>query len=648
MPRTLPLVLLVLFLGGTARRAGAGGPSTLNEVDRRALAWVEGLGRPSVAGRPYVRITSTSKPDALRPWSHVVEGVLLAESEAGWIVLTPTLRTERPRRLDSAWDVRRETLDLETVAREERARLSSPARGLVLAAFCAANGLEAAAGDLLAAARRLPLPEGEAIERPLEERVADGLDVRVIWEITLDFDDLSVPRTRLLAQLEAFLASFPKSKHRPTAEEGGRILARMVAEDAAHPALTPEALAALPVDARIQELIFRLRDQHGAQFSQPGSPSIFRFDDEDAASPAQALQDLGMVAVPALIEALDDHRFTRTVGYWRDFTYSHYVVRIGDAALELLGRSTGQSFFHGTYTAASMIKDGEGKAVQARYRAWWAEVSGFAAPLQALAAATDPVRRAELARALPDRGPGAILGAPADARWGTGMVQAACPGMSGAATCLWLRAVVAESPHPRTKALAAWALRDKGDATAVPSVIALWRNLSAEQRSDPVQGGAVASFLASCGDVDAVRALFEGLDSRPPAVRELVVLAFSRGGLGAVRGLAADGSGGGIEERWKPSAEVSRAVEDGIAARLSDLEPDPLGVRRRQSPLADLDTQFDAGGRTADLAIEVLALRWPDAYPLPFVPVRPADDWEALRTGFLVTWRTRRASPPPR
>ena len=49
----------------------------------------------------------------------------------------------------------------------------------------------------------------------------------------------------------------------------------MVAQDEAHSKNGPANFDALPVDQRVHELIFQLRDQNGRQWSQPGWCDIF-------------------------------------------------------------------------------------------------------------------------------------------------------------------------------------------------------------------------------------------------------------------------------------------------------------------------------------------------------------------------------------
>jgi hypothetical protein len=293
-----------------------------------------------------------------------------------------------------------------------------------------------------------------------------------------------------------------------------------------------------------------------------------------------------------------------------------------------------------------MFQDDSHGDVQKQWRAWWTEAGAFPARLTALAAEPDPARRAALARDLPDRGTGRLAGG-AGAVWGTKSFAAAVPKLAPDPARALLRTVLTESPHPRTKALAAWALLDFGDATVVAPIIAQWRAMDDATRADPVQGGAVISFLAACGRTEAIAALAEGLDDRPPAVRELVVLAFADRGLGALRGFAADRPDG-VQETWALTGAAADAAEDLIAARLADQEEDPLGRIPRQLPMCDMVPSYDCGRRIADAAVRVLSNRWPKTYALRDAPVRSDTEWEEARLGFIESWKAARAARPAR
>jgi HEAT repeat protein len=96
-----------------------------------------------------------------------------------------------------------------------------------------------------------------------------------------------------------------------------------------------------PIDkqARIEDLIFRLRDLEAYQWSQPGFCDVLSngWVDEEP-NVADELLALGPAAVPALVEALDDRRPIRGIGYWRLFPPERTLLRVQDAALQLLAQ----------------------------------------------------------------------------------------------------------------------------------------------------------------------------------------------------------------------------------------------------------------------------------------------------------------------
>jgi hypothetical protein len=361
---------------------------------------------------------------------------------------------------------------------------------------------------------------------------------------------------------------------------------------------------------------------------QPGGPSVFTSGED---SPAHRLRALGHHAVPVLIETLTDERFTRTVGYWRNFHYSHYVVRYADAARDILYRITWFDPWHVTYTHAPMFKDDEAAQVQRAYGAWWAEVGVFDAPLRRLMAAP-PDALTAAARALPDRDPGRLMSLDTPSRWGEGKVWEALEVGRERAVEL-STAVLQHSEHVRLRVAAAWMLHDLGAPGGVEAMVDLWARLDETARLDLARGEHVAAFLAACGDPRAVRALAVGLDERSPRERQLVVHAFADSGLGAVRGLSADGRG--ITEAWHLTGEAQRLAMDLLVGRLVDLEVDPLRRIGRQDPLADIDPDYDGGQRIADLAVRVLAKRWPHRFRMEDLPALPASRWEELRKEFL-------------
>lgn len=86
----------------------------------------------------------------------------------------------------------------------------------------------------------------------------------------------------------------------------------------------------------IRYWIARIREINGVMPGQPAKPDIWS-DSEISILPfaSNKLREVGVDALPALIEVFGDKRPTRSVGYWRDFYPSRYVVSVGDAAQEI-------------------------------------------------------------------------------------------------------------------------------------------------------------------------------------------------------------------------------------------------------------------------------------------------------------------------
>ena len=81
-----------------------------------------------------------------------------------------------------------------------------------------------------------------------------------------------------------------------------------------------------------------------------------------------------MATMPsALIGALDDARFSRSVGFFRNFCFSHYVLTVGDCAEAVLSQIAGREFFAPSSTCSYMSKDGKTATVKKEAESWYAE-----------------------------------------------------------------------------------------------------------------------------------------------------------------------------------------------------------------------------------------------------------------------------------
>ena len=152
------------------------------------------------------------------------------------------------------------------------------------------------------------------------------------------------------------------------------MLLKMIREDEVNATKRTVQKAAgtkLTQEERIADLIFQLCDQNGYQWSQPGACDIFN-DSRGEKSPAHQLLAMGEAAIPQLIEVIDDQRFTRSIGYHRDFYFSHHVLRVGDCAAKIISRISGKNFYHRKSTNGAMTKDGKASETKIAVQKWWA------------------------------------------------------------------------------------------------------------------------------------------------------------------------------------------------------------------------------------------------------------------------------------
>ena len=212
---------------------------------------------------------------------------------------------------------------------------SEPFETVFLARACASQGLNKKAHELFELANR------QWKERDREKAISlieflkkDQAHTRM-WRAVLAFGTPKISRPKLLAQFEDITKHFPESKHVERAQKTVDLLKKMIEEDKAHAAKQILPLEELVGEALIAELIYQLRNQNGQQWSQPGACNIF-LDERGEESPAAKLVTLGFPAVPQLIEVLEDQGFTRSVGYHRNFYFSHHVLRVGDCAERIL------------------------------------------------------------------------------------------------------------------------------------------------------------------------------------------------------------------------------------------------------------------------------------------------------------------------
>ena len=353
--------------------SGLSQTSPLTRDDRDVFKWFDSLGySPDLADKPLVAVetgfwtggTGTSLiPQRLL-------GFLLSETGDEFVVHLTTATDARYVRRPASGQTGavgftrlnlRATADVLARWAKEPGSSAPPANMprywrtqltlFMVARACAASGFDDLAHDLVAAAQVAERIEGTAytLKQELSGSIANQ-------RVAVAFADFERGGTRVAFrdEIKRLVQNFPQADFAKTEASIGREMVReldrMIAEDASR--AKRAAPAALQGRARIAELIYLLRDQHGPQRTMPGYPDFVcawaLSDDgrracEEQDSPARQLVNAGPAAVPQLIEALGDTRMTRAVQYYRE-GLPMQVLRVGDCALQILEAISGLHF----------------------------------------------------------------------------------------------------------------------------------------------------------------------------------------------------------------------------------------------------------------------------------------------------------------
>ncbi len=121
----------------------------------------------------------------------------------------------------------------------------------------------------------------------------------------------------------------------------------------------------------------RLPDVAGRQGSDPGGPTLFTWHGPPQL-PSDHLVKLGPVAIPVLLEYLEDDRPVRSI-YWQRSFYPHrFVVRVGGVAVCCIGKITGVRFYVRSSTGSFLFREPVEKRrrIARGIKAWWAMNKG--------------------------------------------------------------------------------------------------------------------------------------------------------------------------------------------------------------------------------------------------------------------------------
>lgn len=636
------------------------------EERAKAFEWFDGLGLPDIREAQCVRVAtgwwSRSGDDA--PINTYQLGFLLEEEKdqftalftdltRGTFTKTPPETNEHERvgyekvelkEAAEAWLKELQTPVDEDARRWNRFGERMPVRTelFVMARVCAAAGHDELAARLCDFA--IQHNDGRSRDRPnsLKSALAQDISHASMWQAVLDFENPSVTRPQLLEKFRWIVKHFPDSKHTERAGATADLLTKMVKEDEAH-AKSAQPLDKLEGKQRVAELIFQLRDQNGQQWSQPGSCDIFADPREDE-SPAHQLVAIGYDAVPQLIEALDDERFTRSVGYHRNFYFSHHVLRVGDAALAVLETIAGRRFYQRTNTNAEAVKDGQAQTLKKAALVWWAEFEKKGEKQVLIDAVSQGGKNAvsqaqRLVKKYPDAAIPAIVQGLAHAKdaWTrSGLVEQAGE-LKGDGAIELLRRELETGKELSTRLAAATALHRQGKTgEAVDAMIAQWREGGRPDDDDRWTGQSLIGFLASSGQVRAIDALAADLNKRPVDVRTSVVSTFGSGNFSFFSTGAGLSAGPG-EQHQRIDKKVEDAIENLLATALADTER-RIGMSMTWNGASFTEPQV------CDLAAFVLSQRWPERYK--FDSTVSSKQRERTRLEMLNVWRKARGKDP--
>ncbi|MGV3660157.1 MAG: hypothetical protein ACO1TE_08225 [Prosthecobacter sp.] len=539
----------------------------VTEEALQCFQWFSTLGYPDVREARWAEVWrdqhSLSGPGDT-PQAHTLTGFITGETETTFTVLTLDLTQATLTKSKAGTPVHVQTAFEERpfvpMARQRLDELEHPpARGFgrhdvclghkaevfFLAYACWRRGEAGLAARLYAQAEKLEHTyTGGSVATTMQEALEIDLGHAAMWDAvvrcggtrlrwrTISFREDLEPRVSLLEAFRRIVRLFPRCAHLERAKQSVAMLERMVAEDKSHPVLAQAQIDQLPQEQRIAELVWMLRDQNGQQWMQPGTCDVLRSASRDRVpSAGHQLVAIGTPAVPALIEALTDERFSRSVGFGRSSHFSHRILTVGECAQQILRRISGQNFNRLAATAGELSVEDKRLAIQQSAQAWWEKYQqkGKRQVLVDSIAAGD-VQPAPLIQQLKAEAPEAVADAVlrgADNARSEGLVRSYIAELdmlkSPAATQRLLKLM---QTHPTliVRLEAAGRLLNQEHPQALPAILHEWGVFPAADHNGLATGfQELVDLLAASGAEQAVRRLVAGWDDRPPYERLEIV-----------------------------------------------------------------------------------------------------------------------------
>ncbi len=625
-------------------------PSSIRPEAQEAFAWFKTLDFPDISDKKFVRVATGEwvRHGNDPPQNTFVHAFLLSEEPDSFTVLTIELflrtfkrtppstpehervyyeSTDLPERADFYLEFLRSP-DADNFRGQNRmGKLQLRAMVFFYSYACWKNGLESRALSLFEQAKTLGDQDPDTGARSnMVDALQRDIGHAMMWRAVLAAGDPSVSRPELLKLFENIVENYPKSEHIGRAQELAEILKEMIEEDQVP---HPEKLDELPIEKQASELIYRLRDQHGYQISQPGYPNFFN-DSRGEDSPAHRLVAIGYPAVPQLIDHLLDERLTRTIEFYRNFVFRHKILRVGDAAKDILEKIAHRRFCELSIGECYLKAGDEMLRTKEKVEAWWQELQ-LKGELKLLADAVSTGdsnsawQATTLVSKYPDDAMEPIIRGVKNAESAyirADLTQVASDLPENISVPFLLKEMN-NAPILDNRIIAASGLLKHGRPEAVPAMIEEWKRLSKTGSDNRWDANDLIEFLAGCNKPEAIEVMAEGLSKQPIDLRLEVNNTF-----GSIPNYLSPRIFSRFDDSRKVNQNVEAAIEKLLIEELNDTETLTI-VPGTYSTFKNT--------RMYDIAGRILSERWPDKYS--YDPSAPLNIRDRQRIECANIWR---------